>query len=353
MLAAYRYQQDARRFKEARVAEHGTALDRKLADFTAEVREQTVQISQLMRRIEALQHAPKSLQISTAGAQPCQQQAQRADQISRLIPPEKVGQRPQPQQQHKLAVIIPYRDREAHLLELLPQLHSFLKAQDRDYTIFILEQTQQYRFNRGVLLNAGVLLLDGSDYDYFIFHDVDTIPTQLGSIPYEFPAGLKPLHLTPPGYHPNVMFEDFFGGISAWTREHMAAVNGYGTVFWGWGREDDNMRIRLQRIGRWPPQQPSVPKKGRHFYFQHQSHEKAPEVRVRSNNGEREFFEVNPDVPYGDTLIISSQPQYLQDRSTGLNTTRFWVKRMQPWQDTIKITVDLYCNKQATSWCEG
>lgn len=43
--------------------------------------------------------------------------------------------------------------------------------------------------------------------------------------------------------------QDFFGGIVLFTSEQMREVNGFGTQFWGWGREDDNMRERLVRAG--------------------------------------------------------------------------------------------------------
>lgn len=76
--------------------------------------------------------------------------------------------------------------------------------------------------------------------------------------------------------------QDFFGGIVVFTREQMVAVNGFGVNFWGWGREDDNMRLRLMAAQRWPPQQPQVPLKRRNFYFQHSRHEKAPEVHDSS-----------------------------------------------------------------------
>ena len=55
-------------------------------------------------------------------------------------------------------------------------------------------------------------------------------------------------------------------------------MNGYGINFWGWGREDDNMRQRLMLHGMFPPERPAVPKRTRHFYFEHQKHQKALEV---------------------------------------------------------------------------
>ncbi len=38
-----------------------------------------------------------------------------------------------------------------------------------------LNQAPGLHFNRGALLNAGALLLAGSEYDCFVFHDVDTV----------------------------------------------------------------------------------------------------------------------------------------------------------------------------------
>lgn len=66
----------------------------------------------------------------------------------------------------------------------------------------LLEQSAHLRFNRGALLNAGVLLMSGLDYDYFVFNDVDTVPAKGSGVHYEFPEGIRPLHVTPPGLHP-------------------------------------------------------------------------------------------------------------------------------------------------------
>ena len=82
-----------------------------------------------------------------------------------------------------------------------------LQAQRRSFTIFVIEQSAQYLFNRGALLNIGFQLLKGSDYDYFAFQDVDTVPTDRGKVQYSYPAGVAPLHLTPYGIHPTANFE--------------------------------------------------------------------------------------------------------------------------------------------------
>ena len=70
---------------------------------------------------------------------------------------------------HKLAIIVPYRDRQKQLNVFLPHMKKFLsrKAQQEwyggssaveanylDYDIFVIEQMDEYPFNRGMLINS-------------------------------------------------------------------------------------------------------------------------------------------------------------------------------------------------------
>lgn len=71
----------------------------------------------------------------------------------------------------------------------------------------MLMQTDKFLFNRGALLNAAALVLNCSSYDYYVFQDVDTVPVVSQGIPYAFPKGDVPLHLTPFGVHPKANFE--------------------------------------------------------------------------------------------------------------------------------------------------
>lgn len=73
---------------------------------------------------------------------------------------------------------------------------------------------------------------------------------------------------------------------------------------------------------------------------------------MHMKDGKPEFFEEHPDKPYGDALIISSQPQQLQDTSTGLNSTQFWIQKYSSIEPAILITVELHCDTQRTPWCE-
>ena len=54
---------------------------------------------------------------------------------------------------HKLGIIVPYRDREQQLKRFLSHMKDYIK--DIDYEIFIIEQSDDKPFNRGKLLNVG------------------------------------------------------------------------------------------------------------------------------------------------------------------------------------------------------
>lgn len=83
-----------------------------------------------------------------------------------------------------------------------PDTRSAPQAEKVNFDIIILEQSPNYRFNRGLLLNAGVLLTHSLDHDYYVFNDVDTVPAKGSGIHYTYPEGARPLHITPPGMHP-------------------------------------------------------------------------------------------------------------------------------------------------------
>ena len=85
----------------------------------------------------------------------------------------------------------------------------------------------RYHFNRGALLNVGAALLEGTAYDYYAFHDVDTICGPGPVVQYAYPSGVSPLHLTPPGLHPRDDFPEFLGGNIIFTRKQFQQVNGF------------------------------------------------------------------------------------------------------------------------------
>ena len=75
----------------------------------------------------------------------------------------------------KLAIIVPYRDREEHLARFVPHMEKFMLDKGIEYKIFVVEQNDDRPFNRGWLINIGYDISSQQGYDYFCFHDFDLI----------------------------------------------------------------------------------------------------------------------------------------------------------------------------------
>uniref|UniRef100_A0A3B5LC26 Beta-1,4-galactosyltransferase n=1 Tax=Xiphophorus couchianus TaxID=32473 RepID=A0A3B5LC26_9TELE len=78
---------------------------------------------------------------------------------------------------HKVAVIIPFRNRHEHLVHWLYYMHPILIRQQLDYGVYILNQDGEGIFNRAKLMNVGFVEAQKEyDYDCFVFSDVDLVP---------------------------------------------------------------------------------------------------------------------------------------------------------------------------------
>lgn len=142
----------------------------------------------------------------------------------------------------RLTVLIPFRDRQAHLERLLPALTATLAQQQIRYRILVVEQHGQQPFNRGKLLNVGMKL--GADAsDYFCFHDVDAIPVVAN---YHCPSQpLRLVHHVIRGSQTSVHRDYYFSGAISLRKEQAVAANGFSNEYWGWGKEDDDFFFRL------------------------------------------------------------------------------------------------------------
>lgn len=150
---------------------------------------------------------------------------------------------------HRVAIIVPYRDRLRNLRVFLHHMHQFLRKQELDYGIYIIEQSGDGDFNRAKLLNVGYEVSKTMhDYNCFIFHDVDLIPENDQSI---YACQENPYHISRclDIYEYKPSYPTIFGGVSALSQEHMEKVNGFSNVFWGWGGEDDDMSVRVRYSG--------------------------------------------------------------------------------------------------------
>jgi hypothetical protein len=150
---------------------------------------------------------------------------------------------------HKVAIIVPYRDRQTHLTILLSHLHPMLRRQQLDYRIYVVEQYGDHTFNKARIMNiAFVEALKQYNFQCFVFHDVDLVPEDDRNM-YSCPT--QPRHMSVAidemGY--KLAYQELVGGVLNMRTEHFQRVNGYSNLYWGWGAEDDDMAYRIMYVG--------------------------------------------------------------------------------------------------------
>uniref|UniRef100_A0A1I8B8F6 Beta-1,4-N-acetylgalactosaminyltransferase n=1 Tax=Meloidogyne hapla TaxID=6305 RepID=A0A1I8B8F6_MELHA len=148
---------------------------------------------------------------------------------------------------HKMAVIIPYRDRKSHLVRLLDFLIPLLKRQFLDFRFIVTEQNGDNLFNKGRIMNAAFLFAQQKlNVNCVVFHDVDMFP-QDDRTPYECPIINQPRHLgafvSSLGYQ--LWYKEIVGGALAININDYLRVNGFSNSYWAWGGEDDDMGKRI------------------------------------------------------------------------------------------------------------
>ena len=145
---------------------------------------------------------------------------------------------------HKLCIIVPFRDRFEELLEFAPYIKTFLHKQAVDHEVWVVNQADKFRFNRAYLINVG-FQESSSNCDYIAMHDVDLLPQNPGLL-YKYP-GKGPLHLSSHELHPKYDYPTFIGGILLISRKHFKQLDGMSNKYWGWGLEDDEFFVRMRQ----------------------------------------------------------------------------------------------------------
>ncbi len=144
----------------------------------------------------------------------------------------------------RLAILVPYRNRAEHLARFVPHTLRYLAAQPGlAFTLHIIEQDAAGPFNRGALLNAGALIV-GERADYLCVHDVDYLPL---AVDYSYPA--MPTRLIWHGLRVEEDYDEFFGAVVAFDRQHFLAANGFSNSYVRWGYEDQDLLVRFTRCG--------------------------------------------------------------------------------------------------------
>ncbi|RNA43210.1 Beta-1-4-N-acetylgalactosaminyltransferase bre-4 [Brachionus plicatilis] len=175
----------------------------------------------------------------------------------------------------RVAIVIPYKNREHNLRVFLYNMHPFLQKQRLKYTIFVVEQVNSDKFNKGKVNNAAFIEIIqkptknftlASDFECVVYHDVDLLPTSYMNL-YTCPEK-RPKHLSI--LVGKIDYRSFYpiliGGVIFFKFENYLQVNGYSNRFWGWGGEDDDMYYRLDgtRLGFDRPSNNTIYKMLRH-----------------------------------------------------------------------------------------
>src|ERR1043165_5376889 len=159
----------------------------------------------------------------------------------------------------KLAIVVPYRAREAHLKAFVPALRAYFTRDKLDceipYRVLIIEQSSDLPFNRGALRNIGFELAC-AETDYVCFHDVDYLPIWADYSWSDFPIriiwhGAETSAIAPGRSHLVAIHDPatFFGGVVLMPNSIFSQVNGYANSYWGWGYEDNDLRKSLTTCG--------------------------------------------------------------------------------------------------------
>lgn len=141
----------------------------------------------------------------------------------------------------KLVFIVPYRDREQHLLFFSKHMSEILSVYPKDdVRIFYVHQCDLRSFNRGAMKNIGFLTVKKEYPETYkditlVFNDVDTMPFSKGFLDYETTHG-KVKHFY--GY------TFALGGIVSITAGDFEILGGFPNL-WTWGYEDNLLNYRV------------------------------------------------------------------------------------------------------------
>ena len=145
---------------------------------------------------------------------------------------------------YKNIIIVPYRNREAHLdifiRDALPEFEKYLQP----FQVVVVEQDSGKLFNRGLMLNIGY-----NEYklqsQYYFTHDIDIIPKE---------QCVKDIYTKEPLENNNTIMGiltsdcNTLGGIIKFDNESFLKANGFPNNMWGWGVEDKALQNRVETM---------------------------------------------------------------------------------------------------------
>ncbi|XP_065187333.1 beta-1,4-galactosyltransferase 4-like [Sycon ciliatum] len=158
--------------------------------------------------------------------------------------------------QTREAIVAPFRNRLEQLQQFAPLIHKFLSRQNIQFKVLVIEQLGKANFNRGALLNIGFIEANsGRDredkFDCMSIHDIDLIPQELNNT-YDCkePPVRKAWQLSSAiDVYDWDLPEAADGGVNLLQSDVYRQANGFNNRFYGWGGEDNDLKLRLVAIG--------------------------------------------------------------------------------------------------------
>ena len=153
-------------------------------------------------------------------------------------------------------LIVPFRENKFQ--NRAEQLDKFIQFYGKTMPILIVTQSDDGRgFNRGALLNIGYDFLARSSgvkkqFDSFIMHDVDLIfPSEFVDKYYGSATDNKKREIIHYGKTIQNYYDypDFLGGAIEFSRSAYEKINGFPNHIYGWGGEDDALKVRIASQG--------------------------------------------------------------------------------------------------------
>ena len=242
--------------------------------------------------------------------------------------------------EHKLCLLVPFRDRAEELLKFVPHISKFLSKQQIRHSIFVVNQADGLRFNRASLINVGFLharsMLGDPECDYVGLHDVDLLPLN-DALSYAFPSE-GPLHVAAPGLHPKYNYPTFVGAILLLTVADFELIRGMSNKYWGWGWEDDELYHRLVDAGL-KVQRPEGIFTTAKDTFEH-IHGRGSGDRVRDTKWcEKQWDRTRRRDRKGGFRTVEYEIESVEERSVEGHPFQF-------------LDVILKCNRSETPWCD-
>ncbi|PAA93607.1 hypothetical protein BOX15_Mlig025456g1, partial [Macrostomum lignano] len=139
----------------------------------------------------------------------------------------------------------------------------------------------------------------------------------------------------PSTLNPQYHYKEYMGGILLLTREAFAKSGGFSNLFWGWGREDDEFRLRLMEAGLSIGRLRNLSSGTASFVHLHDPRRHARDSRIVGNQRELTFR---------------------RDRTSGMDSLRYRVTRryslaIDGAQPASVVCVQLHCDTGVTPYC--